>query len=309
MKKITVVTPCYNEEKNIIEIYQRVKEVFSALPAYDYDHLFIDNSSIDNTMTQLRSLAAEDKKVKVILNARNFGPVRSPFHGLLQMNGDAVICISADLQEPPALIKEFLQEWEKGHKIVAGVKTQSQESSLRFYLRKLCYRVASKIAEVKLIKNFHGFGLYDKEVIEVFREIKDPYPYLRGMVSEVGYKIAEVPYIQMERLHGKSKANFFILYDWIMLALTSHSKFPIRAVTIAGFFTAFFSFSLAIIFLFLKLFFWSSFNLGMAPLLIGLFLFSSIQLFFLGVLGEYVLSINTRVLKRPLVIEEERINC
>ncbi len=309
MKKITIVTPCYNEEKNIMEIYRQVKNVFNTLSDYDYEHLFIDNSSTDNTVTLLRSLAIEDSKVKVILNARNFGPIRSPFYGLIQMDSDATVCISADLQEPPLLIKEFIQQWEKGYKIVAGVKTQSQESSFRFYLRKLCYRVASKIAEVKFIKNFHGFGLYDKEVIGIFRKMEDPYPYLRGMVSELGYKIAEVPYKQMDRLHGKSKANFYILYDWIMLALTSHSKFPIRIVTITSFFMAFLSLSLSMSYLLLKLIFWSSFNLGMAPLLIGLFFFSSVQLFFLGILGEYVLSINTRVMKRPLVIEEERINC
>jgi glycosyltransferase involved in cell wall biosynthesis len=309
MKLITVVTPCFNEEKNVLALYQQVKELFATLPNYHYEHLFIDNSSTDTTVSILRQLAQENKHVKVIINTRNFGPVRSPFHGLLQTTGDAVICLSADLQEPPALIKEFIQEWEKGFKIVAGVKRQSKESNLRFKLRKLCYKVASGIADITLIKNFHGFGLYDKEVIQTFREVCDPYPFLRGMVSELGYKVAEVPYVQQERAHGKSKANFFILYDWIMLALTSHSKFPIRLVTISGFCLAFISFCFSIIFFILKLFFWSSFNLGMAPLLIGLFFFSSMQLFFMGVLGEYVLSINTRIMKRPLVIEEERINC
>lgn len=308
MKKISIVTPCYNEEKNVRNIYEKVKNVFKNLNQYEYEHIFIDNASTDATMPILRELAEEDKNVKVIVNARNFGPVRSPYYGLLQAQGDAVVCISADLQEPPSLIADFLEKWEQGYKIVAGVKAQSEESRFYFYLRKLMYRVASKIAEVKFIKNFHGFGLYDKKVITLFKNIDDPYPYLRGMVSELGYKIAEVPYKQEERKHGKSKANLYVFYDWIMLALTSYSKFPIRIVTITGFLLAICSFIASIIFLCLKLFFWSSFSLGMAPLLIGLFFFSSIQLFFMGVLGEYVLSINTRIMKRPLVIEEERIN-
>ncbi|HSW70214.1 MAG TPA: glycosyltransferase [Gammaproteobacteria bacterium] len=308
MKKISIVTPCYNEEKNVRKIYEEVKAVFQALPQYEYEHIFIDNASTDATVTHLRELALEDHNVKVIMNARNFGPVRSPYYGLLQARGDAVVCIAADLQEPPALIADFLEKWEQGFKIVAGVKVQSDESKYRFYMRKLMYRVASKIAEVKFIKNFHGFGLYDKAVISLFKNLDDPYPYLRGMVSELGYKIAEIPYRQQERLQGKSKANLYVLYDWIMLALTSYSKFPIRIVTITGFFLAFCSFIASIIFLTLKIFFWSSFTMGMAPLLIGLFFFSSIQLFFMGILGEYVLSINTRIMKRPLVVEEERIN-
>jgi len=307
-KHISIVTPCFNEEQNAEEIYRQVQAVFEKLPAYTYEHIFIDNASTDTTADVLRTLAQKHHHVKIIYNARNFGPVRSPYYGLLQAKGDAVICISADLQEPPTMIKTFLQKWEEGFKIVAGVKTKSHESALIFSLRKLYYKIASRISEVKLIKNFHGFGLYDKAVIELFRTIDDPYPYLRGLVSELGYKIAEIPYTQEARLHGESKANFFVLYDWIMLGVTSHSKMPIRLTTIAGFFLAFASFITSIVFIFMKLIFWSSFNLGMAPLLIGLFFFSSIQLFFIGLLGEYIISINTRVMKRPLVVEEGRIN-
>lgn len=308
MKVITVVTPCYNEENNVLKIYQKIQTVFKKLDNYKYFHLFIDNASTDNTATILKELADNDKNVKLIINTRNFGPVRSPYYGLLQAQGDAAIFISADLQEPPELIPQFIKAWENGYKIVAGVKARSHENPIKFYLRKLCYKVASKIADVNFVKNFHGFGLYDKKVIIQLRNNSDPYPYLRGMISEMGYKVYEVPYKQLKRIHGKSKANLFILYDWIMLALTSHSKFPIRLVTISGFVLAFISFLFSLVFLTLKFIFWSSFSLGMAPLLIGLFFFSSIQLFFMGLLGEYVLSINTRIMKRPLVIEESRVN-
>ncbi len=307
-KHISIVTPCYNEEKNVEEIYHQVKMVMNGLPQYTYEHIFIDNASIDKTVNILRHMAAHDKNVKIICNARNFGPVRSPYYGLLQAKGDAVVCISADLQEPPTLIKDFLEKWEAGFKVVAGTKAQSRESKLIFFLRKLYYRTVSKISDVKLIRNFHGFGLYDKAVIQAFRKIDDPYPYLRGLVSEIGYKTTEVPYTQEERMHGKSKANIFVLYDWVMLGITSHSKFPIRLTTMVGFSLAFLSFLASIAFVVLKLMFWSSFKLGVAPLLIGLFFFSSIQLFFIGLLGEYIISIHTRVMKRPLVIEDERVN-
>ncbi len=307
-KHISIVTPCFNEEKNIHDVYTQVKLIFNELPQYTYEHVFIDNASTDNTGSILRSLAAQDKQVKIIYNARNFGPVRSPYYGLLQATGDAVICLSADLQEPPQLMKQFLQKWEEGAKIVAGVKSNSQESKFIFFLRKLYYRIASKISEVKLIKNFHGFGLYDATIIKLFNDIDDPYPYLRGLVSELGYKITEIPYTQEARRHGKSKANFFVLYDWIMLGVTSHSKMPIRLMTIAGFFLSIVSLLISLSFIVLKVLFWSSFNLGIAPLLVGLFFFSSIQLLFIGLIGEYIISINTRVMKRPLVIEQERIN-
>lgn len=308
MKLITVVTPCYNEEQNIQEIYQQVKVVFEGLSNYRYEHLFIDNASTDATVPLLRQISNTDKNVKLIINARNFGPVRSPFYGLLQAQGDAVIYIVADLQDPPSLIKDFLTKWEAGYKIVVGVKSESHELPLFFFIRKLYYKFIAKIADVRLIKNFTGFGLYDKKVIEILKKIDDPYPYFRGLISELGFKTAEISYVQPLRMRGCSKANFYMLYDWAMLGITSHSKVPIRLATMAGFFLSIISFTVSIIFLLLKLFFWNSFGLGIAPILIGLFFFSSIQLFFIGLLGEYIASIHTRIMKRPLVIEEERIN-
>lgn len=307
-KLISIVTPCYNEENNINEVYQQVQAVFEKLPQYDYEHIFIDNDSNDGTVTKLRLIANNDKRVKIIRNTRNFGPVRSPYYGLLQAHGDAVICLSADLQEPPSLIISFLDRWEQGFKIVAGVKTQSHESKIKFKFRKLCYRFLARIADISLIKNFHGFGLYDKSVIAMFRQIEDPYPFLRGLVSELGFKISEIPYQQQPRFQGKSKASLYGWYDWGMLSITSHSKFPIRLMTIFGFCLAALSLFLSFVFIFLKLLFWSKFSLGIAPLLVGLFFFSSIQLFFIGLIGEYIISINRRVMKRPLVVEEERIN-
>jgi glycosyltransferase involved in cell wall biosynthesis len=308
MKFISVVTPCYNEEQNIQEIYQQVKAVFKELPSYQYEHIFIDNASTDKTVEILRSLAKTDKNLKVIVNARNFGPVRSPFYGLLQAHGDAVIYIVADLQDPPTMIKDFIAQWETGYKIVVGVKSESHEFPLFFFIRKLYYKFIAKISDVKLIKNFTGFGLYDKAVIDILRKLDDPYPYFRGLISELGFKTAEIPFKQPPRMRGCSKANFYLLYDWAMLGITSHSKVPIRLATMAGFLLSIISLSISLIFLLLKLLFWESFGLGIAPILIGLFFFSSIQLFFIGLLGEYIASIHTRIMKRPLVIEEERIN-
>lgn len=308
MKKITVVTPCYNEENNVHLIVDAVQRVFSDLPQYQYEHLFIDNCSTDKTTLLLRSLASKHPHIKVIINTRNFGPVRSPYYGILQGDGDAVVIIAADLQEPPALIKQFVAEWEKGYKIVAGIKTESHESALMFFFRKLYYRFISKISDIKLTRNFTGFALYDKKVIDLMRKIDDPYPYLRGLVSELGFKMAEVPYTQPIRQHGSSKANLYVLYDWVMLGITSHSKLPIRLTTMAGFLLSFVSLGMSVVFLILKLLFWSSFSLGVAPILIGVFFFASIQLFCIGLLGEYIISIHTRIMNRPLVIEEERIN-
>lgn len=308
MKLITVVTPCFNEEQNIEEIYRQVKAVFNEIPDYQYEHVFIDNASTDNTVEILRALAKTDKALKIIVNARNFGPVRSPFYGMLQAQGDAVIHIVADLQDPPTMIKDFIAKWEQGYKIVVGVKSESHESPLFFFLRKSYYKFISKIADVKLIKNFTGFGLFDKVVIETLRKLDEPYPYFRGLISELGYKIAELPYKQPVRIRGCSKANFYTLYDWAMLGITSHSKVPLRLATMAGFLLSMLSFLMAVIFILLKLIFWKSFGQGIAPILVGLFFFSSIQLFFIGLLGEYIAAINTRIMKRPLVIEDERVN-
>lgn len=308
MKLISVVTACYNEEENIREVYEQVKAVFSGLPQYRYEHIFIDNASQDKTVEILKSIAAEDKNVKIIVNTRNFGHIRSPFHGLLQAQGDAVISIVADLQDPPELIKDFIKKWEEGYKIVAGVKQQSKESKLMFFIRKCYYNFITKISEVELIKNFTGFGLYDKKVIDILREIDDPYPYFRGLISELGFEVVKILYTQPIRQRGITKNNFYTLYDMAMTGITSHSKLPIRIMTIVGFILSFISFLVAFVFVALKLIFWQKFGAGIAPILIGLFFFSSVQLLFIGLIGEYIASINTKILHRPLVVEKERVN-
>jgi len=292
MKLISVVTACYNEEENIEEIYSRVKAIFFTQKNYCYEHIFIDNASTDNTVKILKSLAEHDKNLKIIVNARNFGHIRSPFYGLLQAKGEAVISIVADLQDPPELIPEFIKKWEFPMSAI----------------RHAYYNFVSKISDTKLIKNFTGFGLYDQSFIEILRGIDDTYPYFRGLISEIGFPTAEIPYQQPLRKHGKSKNRFYSLYDMAILGITTHSKLPIRLATMGGFFLSLTSAAAAIIFFTLKLIFWNQFPMGIAPILIGIFFFASVQLFFIGILGEYVLSIHTQVLKRPLVIEHERIN-
>lgn len=308
MKMISVVTPCYNEQDNIEAIYQQIKAIFSTLPHYHYEHLFIDNASTDNTVAILKRLSQTDAQVKIIINTRNFGHIRSPFYGLLQAQGDAVILIAADLQDPPSLIPAFLRQWEAGYKIVAGVKPATEETFPMSAIRKIYYHFIAKISDIKLIKNFTGFGLYDQCVIEILKSVNDSYPYFRGLICEIGFPIAELPFTQPERKQGKSKNNFFSLYDMAILGITTHSKLPIRLATMGGFLLSLLSFIMAIIFLFLKLLLWQHFPMGIAPILISMFFFTSVQLFFIGILGEYVLSIYTHVLKRPLVIEKERIN-
>ncbi len=304
-KRISIVTPCYNEEQNINHIYAQVKEVFDSLKEYEYEHLFIDNHSTDTTVEILKEIAGRDKNVKVIVNTRNFGHIRSPFHALLQATGDATILIVADLQDPPALIHEFILKWEEGYKIVIGVKNQSEESHFMFGLRKLYYNLIKKLSETELIKNYTGFGLYDKIIIDILKKLDDPYPYFRGLICDIGFEIYRIPYIQPARSRGVTKNNFYTLYDMAILGITNHSKIPLRLATMLGFLVASVSFLVAIVY---KLIFWNDFTVGLAPLVIGLFFFSAIQLFFIGIIGEYIGSIHTQVLKRPLVIEEERIN-
>jgi len=308
MKLISIVTPCYNEEENVEELSRQVKDVFSRLPGYNYEHIFIDNASKDRTVPILRDLASRDKNVKVIVNARNFGHIRSPFHGLLQAKGDAVISIVADLQDPPAMIADFLKKWEAGYKIVVGVKKGSQESRWMFAVRKLFYRIDAALSEVAQIRGFTGFGLYDKRVVDILRQIDDPYPYFRGLIADIGFDIAKIEYTQPARQRGKTKNNFYSLYDMAMLGITNHSKVPLRLATMLGFLVAFLSALFALGYLIYKLIFWNSFSVGIAPLVIGLFFFSAVQLFFIGIIGEYVGAIHTQVLKRPLVIEKELIN-
>jgi glycosyltransferase involved in cell wall biosynthesis len=308
MKLISVVTPCYNEEDNIRSLHAQVKEVFAGLPGYSYEHLVIDNASKDGTVAILRELAREDKNLKVIVNARNFGHIRSPHHALLQARGDAAVLMAGDLQDPPALIAEFLKKWEAGYKIVLGIKTESEESPLMFFIRKVYYDLIGSLSEIELAKNSTGFGLYDRVVLDELRAIDDPYPYFRGLICDIGFEQAHIPYKQAARRRGVTKNNFYTLYDMAMLGITDHSKVPLRLATMLGFSMAALDFVIAIGYLIAKLVFWNKFVLGTAPVLIGLFLFSSVQLFFIGIIGEYIGAIHTQVLKRPLVIEKERIN-
>lgn len=307
-KTITVVTPCFNEEENIFLVYEKVKKVFLDIPNISYRHLFIDNSSFDKTRIILRGLASEDSRVQIILNSRNFGPIRSPYYGLMQAEGDAVILLVADLQDPPELIKEFIRHWINGYKIVIGVKPQTEESGIMFYLRKLYYFLISKISEVDLIKNYTGFGLYDRVVINELKKIDTPYPYFRGLISEVGFSIKQIQYFQPLRKGGESKYSLYNLYQVAMLGITSHSLVPLRLATFFGFFIAIFCLIAAIGYLCLKFLYWDRFPLGIATILIAIFFFASVQIFFIGILGEYIGAILMQVKKRPLVIEEERIN-
>ncbi|MDD2287476.1 MAG: glycosyltransferase family 2 protein [Bacteroidales bacterium] len=308
MKKISIVTPCYNEEENISILYKEVKRQFSNLPQYEYEHIFIDNSSTDNTVGVLKEFAKTDKNLKIIVNSRNFGHIRSPYYAMLQADGDAVISLVSDLQDPPYLIPEFIKKWEEGYKIVVGVKTNSEESKLFFRLRKAYYNLVTKLSEVELIKNYTGFGIYDKQVIQELRNVKDNYPYFRGLICEVGFEKAIIEYKQPARKRGITKNNFFTLYDIAMLGITSHSKVPLRLAAMFGFLMAILSFLAAVVYFIMKIIYWDSMPLGQAPLVIGLFFFSSIQLLFIGIIGEYIGNIHTHVMNRPLVVEKERIN-
>ena len=308
MKIISIVTPCFNEEDNVFEIYNQVKAVFVSLPQYAYEHIFIDNASTDNTVKLLKDIASRDKNVKIIVNSRNFGHVRSPFYGLLQAKGDAATIIAADLQEPPALIAEFIKKWEEGFKIVIAVKNNSDEPKLMYAFRNLYYNLVKKLADVELIRNFAGFGMYDRRVLDILKKIEDPYPYVRGIISEIGFEKAVVEFTQPKRKKGITKNNFYTLYDLAMLGITNHSKLPLRLAAMLGFFVAIISILIAAGYFIYKLIFWDSFSVGVAPLVIGLFFFASVQLFFIGILGEYVGAIHTQILKRPLVIEKERVN-
>jgi glycosyltransferase involved in cell wall biosynthesis len=307
-KRISIVTACYNEEENVALLYQEVKKVFETLTDYEYEHIFIDNASKDRTVAILKEIAQKDKNVKIIVNARNFGHIRSPFYGLIQARGDAVISIVADFQDPVSMIPAFIKKWEDGYKIVVGVKTESEENPVFFAVRKFYYKVLQDLSEISQIKNFTGFGLYDKRIIEILRTIDDPYPYMRGLISEIGYDIYQIEYTQPERKRGITKNNFYSLYDMAMLGITNHSKIPLRLAALTGFVLAIISLFFAFVYTIYKLIYWDNFQVGIAPLVIGLFFFSSVQLFFIGVIGEYVGSIQTQVMKRPLVIERERIN-
>lgn len=309
MKKISVLIPCYNEEENVEPISCAVVETMEHdLPQYDYELVFIDNDSSDNTRPLLRRLCQENPRIKAIFNARNFGQFNSPYYGILQVTGDCVIEMVADFQDPVDLIPKYVKAWEEGYKIVIGIKTSSKESKIMYWLRSCYYKTIKKLSDVEQIEHFTGSGLYDRDFIEVLRGLDDPTPFLRGIVAELGYKRKEIPYEQPQRRAGKTHNNFYRLYDAAMLSITSYTKVGLRLATVIGAFCCAGSFIVALIYLVMKLIWWDRFPAGMAPMLIGMLFLGSVQIFFIGMVGEYILSINQRVMKRPLVIEEERIN-
>ncbi len=308
MRTISVVTPCYNEEENVREVYGRTRAVLESLTQYRYEHLFIDNASSDNTVGLLRQIAREDSRVRVIVNARNFGHIRSPMHGLLEASGDAVILLFSDLQDPPELLREMIHAWEAGTPVVLAIKRTSQENGLMFWLRKKYYRLVNRLADLETYENFTGFGLYDRSVIEIVRSFQDPYPYFRGMIAEIGLPSVKIPYEQKRRRAGRTKNNFYTLYDMAMLGITNFSKIPLRIVTFCGFGGALLSVFCSLVYFVYKLVYWNRFSVGIAPVVIGFFFFASVQLIFIGILGEYVGAIHTQVLRRPLVVEKERVN-
>ncbi|MDR0645655.1 MAG: glycosyltransferase family 2 protein [Elusimicrobiota bacterium] len=310
-KKITVVSSAFNEEDNICELYNQVKAELSKLAdKYDYEQIVVDNASTDGTLTKLKEIAAQDKNFKIIANTRNFGHIRSPYYGILQSFGDAVIYMASDLQDPPRLIGGFIKKWEEGFDIVLGKKTNSRESGLFFSARKFYYWLLDLVNDSgsELIENCTGFGLYDKKVIDQLRKMQEPYPYLRGLVCELGYKKTFVSFTQPNRMRGITKNNFYTLYDNAMIGFVNHSKVPLRLAALGGFALSAVSLLLAVIYFILKILFWNRFPMGTAPIMISLFFFSSVQLFFIGIIGEYLGAVLTQVHNRPLVIEKERIN-
>lgn len=308
MKTISIYTACFNEEENVEELYNRVRTEMARVGRYKYEHIFIDNHSSDNTVQILKRIAARDHNVKIIVNARNFGHIRSPHHALLQTTGDAVISIVADLQDPPEKIPEMIAKWEEGYAMVLCLKRTSQEGRLMFWVRTRYYRLVQRLSSIQTFENFTGFGLYDRKVVEAVRSFGDAYPYFRGMIAEIGFPHYELFYDQPRRIRGITKNNFYSLYDLAMLGITNLSKVPLRISTFLGFFAALVSLITGFGYLFYKLLFWTRFDVGVAPLVIGLFFLGSVQLVSIGMLGEYIGAIHTQVLSRPHVIEQERVN-
>lgn len=309
MKRISLVVPTYNEQDNVKPIASAIIEQFADnLQEYDYELIFIDNMSQDRSREMINDLCNENRKIKAIFNTRNFGQFNSPFHALCQTTGDCTILLAADFQDPVQMIPEFVREWEKGYKIVCGIKASSKENRMMRFLRTLYYKLIRKLSDVEQIEHFTGFGLYDRSFITVLKNLDDPTPFLRGIVAELGPSRKEIPYEQARRKAGKTSNNWYRLYDAAMLSFTSYTKIGMRFATILGFFFSAISLVVALIYLIMKLLFWNTFPFGIAPVLIGVFLIGSIQLFFIGLLGEYIININTRIMKRPLVIEERRIN-
>jgi glycosyltransferase involved in cell wall biosynthesis len=309
MKKISVLIPCYNEQENVVPLSNEIVKILNnELVNYDYEIIFIDNCSTDNTRPLLREICKTNQRIKAIFNVANFGQFNSPYYGLCQTTGDCVIGMSADFQDPVGLIPVFVREWENGYKLVSGIKTKSQENKFVRFLRTCYYKVIKKMSDVEQIEHFTGFGLYDKSFIDILRNLHDPTPFIRGIVAEFGYKRKDVEYEQQRRKAGKTKNNWYTLYDAAMLSFTSYTKIGLRIATIIGFIISGITLIVALIYFIYKLLFWERFNAGIAPLVIGVFFLGSLQLFFIGLIGEYVISVNNRVKNRPLVIEEERIN-
>lgn len=307
-KKISIISPCFNEEENVEELYRRVTQVMDALSQYTFEYLFIDNASTDRTVELLRQLALRDRRIKVIVNTRNFGHIRSPYWGILQTTGDATVYLASDLQDPPELIPQLIEHWERGWQVVLGVKPISKTNSLMHQIRKIYYRLLHKISEVEIVRDSTGFGLYDRKVITELRKIQDPYPFLRGLICELGFPIKTIEFAQPRRLRGITKNNLYSLFDIAMLGIVSHSKVPLRLSTFIGIGLGLISFGIAIYYTVMKLIYWDNFPMGLAPLTIGFFLFMSLIFIFIGLLGEYIASIHTYLQNRPIVIEKERIN-
>jgi glycosyltransferase involved in cell wall biosynthesis len=307
-KLVSIVTPTFNELDNVDELVSRISAEMKRHKGMDYEHIIIDNASTDGTQARLRDLAARDRRIRVILNSRNFGHIRSPYHGIMQARGDAVVLLAADLQDPPEIIASFIEKWQQGYRAVMAVKKTSKESRLMFGLRRSYYSLLDKISEVPQVQNATGAGLYDRVVIEALRKMRDPYPYFRGLIVEVGFPIATVEFEQPRRARGVTKNNFFTLYDIAVLGLTKHSKVPLRLAALTGFAISMLSLLVSIVFLILKLAYWDSFSAGVAPLVVGMFFLSGIQIMFLGIIGEYIGNISTQVRDMPLVIEAERLN-
>jgi len=305
---ISIVTPCYNEELNVTEVVERTRTTLARFPEFDYEHIFIDNASTDRTVDVLKRLASLDPHVRVIVNSRNFGHLRSPMHAMLEAQGDAVALVFSDLQDPPELLGEFIKEWAAGTPVVLGIKNTSDENALMYWLRTRYYQMLNRLANLETYENFTGFGLFDRRVMDILRGFGDQYPYFRGMIAEIGFPYKKVFYNQQRRKRGFTKNNLYTLYDVAMLGLTNVSKVPLRFFTAFGFGCSVLSILIALGYLFYKLLFWNSFSVGIAPVIIGLFFFASVQLAFIGILSEYIAAIHTQVLKRPLVVERERIN-
>jgi glycosyltransferase involved in cell wall biosynthesis len=308
LKTISIVCGCYNEEDNVDEMYRRVAAVMAGVGKYRYEHIFIDNCSSDRTVEYVKRIAASDPNVKLIVNARNFGHIRSPTHALFQASGDAIIGMASDLQDPPELIPEFIREWENGYSMVVAMKTGTDDSRIMAWLRTRYYRLVNKLSATTTFENFTGYGLYEKRVIDLVKSFNDPYPYFRGMIAEIGLPYKVIPFHQPSRKRGITKNNFYTLYDMAMLGITNHSKVPLRMATSLGFLCALLSALVGVGYFVYKLIFWSNFSVGIAPLVIGIFFFGSIQLISVGILGEYIGAIHTQVQNRPLVVERERVN-